>query len=322
VFQSWQALVERKYPSPEEEESRYVVFMSNLANIRAHNARGLSYRLGLNSFMDVSEAEFASTYLSKRLKAAPPDDGRPPWSTTVDGRFQYGGIVPPDSVDWRGYAVTPAKQQGVCGSCWSFSATGAIEGAWYVATGTLVNLSEQVLLDCDLDNLGCDGGLPERAFQYVLDNGGIVAEDDYPYTSGATGREATCDLTKERRRKAASITGFVYVPPLNEAALMQAVTMQPVSVVIQALLPDFQLYAGGIFRSDSCRGAPSELDHAVLLVGFGTDESGERFWIMKNVRALSPPPACARSGTHFIPLVLGRQLGRGRVHVHGRGLKF
>ena len=299
MFQIWQALVERKYPSPEEEESRYVVFMSNLANIRAHNARGLSYRLGLNSFMDVSEAEFASTYLSKRLKAAPPDDGRPPWSTTVDGRFQYGGIVPPDSVDWRGYAVTPAKQQGVCGSCWSFSATGAIEGAWYVATGTLVNLSEQVLLDCDLDNLGCDGGLPERAFQYVLDNGGIVAEDDYPYTSGATGREATCDLTKEHRRKAASITGFVYVPPLNEAALMQAVTMQPVSVGIQALLPDFQLYAGGIFRSDACRGAPSELDHAVLLVGFGTDESGERFWIMKNVRARENV-IIVRSGTHLL----------------------
>jgi cathepsin L len=180
--------------------------------------------------------------------------------------------APRDSLDWRNSnAVTDVKDQGTCGACWSFSATGSIEGAWAIAKGTLVSLSEQQLIDCSTaqGNQGCNGGLMDDAFTYVEANG-IGSEDSYPYT--ATGPNTCQSVTT-----VATISSFVDVTPLNEADLLSAVNIGPVSIAIEADQPVFQYYSSGVLDSSACG---TTLDHGVLIVGYGT--STEDYWIVKN----------------------------------------
>ncbi|XP_032567861.1 cathepsin L1-like isoform X3 [Chiroxiphia lanceolata] len=185
----------------------------------------------------------------------------------------------PVSVDWRvkGY-VTPVKNQGFCGSCWAFSATGALEGLMFKRTGKLVVLSEQNLIDCTqkLGNRGCCGGHMEQAFQYVRDNGGLNSERVYPYVGTDNSR---CRYNP--RDKAANCSGFVRVVQGSEEALVQAVaTVGPVSVSVDA--SSFRFYKSGIF---GCGSGSWRTNHAMLAVGYGTARVGGHnlsYWILKN----------------------------------------
>ena len=221
-------------------------------------------QVGLNQFADLTQAEYAAQYLR-------------PINTTRQRNF----VVLPESnelagsLDWRAKgAVTPIKNQGQCGSCWSFSTTGSVEGVVQIATGTLVSLSEQQLVDCSgsFGNEGCNGGLMDDAFKYIIANGGLDSEADYAYTA----RDGTCNKAKEAK-KVGSITGFADVPQNNENQLIAAVNKNPVSVAIEADQQAFQLYKSGVF--DAACG--TQLDHGVLAVGYGT-ESGKDYWIVKN----------------------------------------
>jgi len=180
-------------------------------------------------------------------------------------------------VDWvsKG-AVTGIKNQGQCGSCWSFSTTGSVEGAHFLSTGKLVSLSEQNLVDCSTSegNDGCNGGLMDYAFQYIIKNHGIDTEASYSYT--ATGPNA-CHF--KAADVGATITSYTDVASGNEAALATAVDKQPVSVAIDASHTSFQLYSSGVYYEPSC--STSQLDHGVLAVGYGTDGSSD-FWYVKN----------------------------------------
>lgn len=182
------------------------------------------------------------------------------------------------SVDWRQEgAVTPVKNQAKCGSCWSFSTTGAIEGANKVAGNQLISLSEQQLVDCAVGkyhNKGCQGGSMDFAMKYVQDNGGLDTEDDYQYQA----KQGTCNKAKEAIH-AASITGHVDVPPSNPKQLLAAVSKTPVSVAIEADKPVFQHYKSGVMASSQCG---TKLDHGVLVVGFGVDRANDEYWIVKN----------------------------------------
>ena len=183
-----------------------------------------------------------------------------------------------ETVNWVEMgAVTPVKDQGQCGSCWSFSTTGALEGAYFIKYGTLESFSEQELVDCDNfsgggRDHGCNGGLMDNAFTWIKKNGGLCTEQDYPYTSGTTKSGGQCDKTCDIV-EGSQITGFMDVPKNSDDAMIQALSKQPVSIAIQADQRDFQLYESGIFTGD----CGTSLDHGVLAVGYGED-----YYLVKN----------------------------------------
>ncbi|EPS57605.1 cysteine proteinase, partial [Genlisea aurea] len=158
------------------------------------------------------------------------------------------------------------------GSCWAFSAIGSVESINAIKTGKLISLSEQELVDCDTTDSGCSGGLMDNAFAFIIKNGGIDTESDYPYTA----QDGTCNKVK-LNTKVVTISGYVDVTPNSESALQAAVANQPVSVAIDAGGLSFQLYTSGIFNGICA----TLLDHGVVVVGYGTS-SGQDYWIVRN----------------------------------------
>jgi C1A family cysteine protease len=188
----------------------------------------------------------------------------------------------PASVNWvtKG-GVTAVKNQGQCGSCWSFSTTGSLEGAYFVKYGRLNSFSEQQLVDCDNrknggKDMGCNGGLMDNAFTWIEKNGGLCSEASYPYVSGTTKTAGTCatTCTNVPNSKVASYTD---VPANSDEDMMAALAQQPVSVAIEADQQSFQLYKSGVFTG-TCG---TNLDHGVLVVGYG-NLSGNDYYLVKN----------------------------------------
>merc|ERR1719248_222484 len=250
----------------EDEQAKFEVFKANVDIIEEHNAKKLSYWLGVNEFADLTWEEFSSTHLG--YKAGSAASGLP--------KVAFPNITDvADSIDWvaKG-AVTPVKNQQRCGSCWAFSTTGSVEGAYFIASGKLQSLSEEDLVQCDHNgDQGCSGGLMDNAFTWISQNG-ICSEESYPYTSGG-GVTGTC---KKGCTPAVTLTGHTDVPSKDENALKAAVSKQPVSVAIEADKSAFQLYAGGVLDNPACG---TQLDHGVLVVGYGTD-GGKDYWKVKN----------------------------------------
>uniref|UniRef100_A0A1D1YBX8 Cysteine proteinase RD21a n=1 Tax=Anthurium amnicola TaxID=1678845 RepID=A0A1D1YBX8_9ARAE len=279
LFERWMEKHRKVYAHPGEKARRYANFLGNLAFVRKRNAEGRrtpssGQGVGMNVFADLSNEEFREVYSSRALrkKAA---EGRGARRRAGEGRV-VAGCDAPASLDWRKRgAVTAVKNQGECGSCWAFSSTGAMEGINAITTGELISLSEQELVDCDTTNEGCDGGYMDYAFEWVINNGGIDSEANYPYTGQA---DSVCNTTKEEI-KVVSIDGYGDVAT-SESALLCAVVQQPVSVGIDGSSLDFQLYTGGIYDGD-CSGNPDDIDHAVLVVGYG-QQGGTDYWIVKN----------------------------------------
>merc|ERR1712187_196323 len=188
------------------------------------------------------------------------------------GVHEYNGEELAATIDWTTQgAVTPVKNQGQCGSCWAFSTTGSTEGAWEIATGNLVSLSEQQLVDCDTVDAGCNGGLMDNGFRFFESNSACT-EQSYPYkASDGTCKQSGCTVGIPQ----GGVTGYRDVS--GETALASAVEQQPVSVAIEADQASFQLYSSGVMTS-SCG---TQLDHGVLAVGYGTD-GGNQYWKVKN----------------------------------------
>lgn len=252
-----------------EKQNRFNVFKANVLHIDKVNKLDLPYKLKLNKFADMTNHEFRSYYSSKVNHFR---THRGPRATTG---FMHGKTENvPASVDWRKQgAVTPVKDQGKCGSCWAFSAVAGVEGINKIRTGQLVSLSEQELVDCDSDNEGCNGGLMEKAYEFIKDKGGLTTETMYPYRA----RDGSCDSAK-LNAPVVKIDGYETVPENDEEALLKAVANQPVSVAIDASGLNLQFYSEGVF-SGRCG---TELDHGVAIVGYGATVDGTKYWIVKN----------------------------------------
>ena len=265
-FDEWSFQHGKKYEAAEYNH-RLSIYNSNMAKIATHNEGNHSWKMGINKFADLTGDEFKSISVGEMNKSKK--------SLRKQTRDIYNTTANPTSVDWttKG-AVTPVKNQQQCGSCWAFSTTGSVEGAWFLSKGSLVSLSEQQLVDCSTaeGNQGCNGGLMDQAFQYIIDNKGITTEAAYPYT--ATGPN-TC--VASGKPVAATLSGFKDVPVGSESALETAIVQQPVSVAVEADQSVFQFYSGGVMDS-ACGTA---LDHGVLAVGYGTD-AGKDYYKVKN----------------------------------------
>ncbi|KAF9591097.1 hypothetical protein IFM89_001441 [Coptis chinensis] len=193
----------------------------------------------------------------------------------INVEYEHAAAVP-SSMDWRKKgAVTPIKDQGQCGSCWAFSTVASMEGITQLTTGTLISLSEQELVDCDVngEDQGCEGGLMDDAFDFIVQNHGLATEGTYPYKA----IDGTCDKKKEASH-AANITGHEDVPANDEKALLKAVANQPIAVAIDAGGSDFQFYSSGVFTGE----CGTQLDHGVTAVGYGTASDGTKYWLVKN----------------------------------------
>jgi cathepsin L len=226
--------------------------------------------MGINQFTDLTPNEFKAQYVGG-LKAEV-EVGSYGCKT-----FSSGASGAPDSIDWRTKgAVTSVKDQGQCGSCWTFSATGAIEGAWAIAKGQLIDLSEEQLVECatgmSYGSHGCNGGIMEGAFKYVIEHG-QCSLSSYPYTSG-TGESGSCKSCSS----VAHMSSCSDVKPNDQISLKAALAKQPVAVAISADTRVFQSYTSGVITSSSCY---TSLDHGVLAVGYGT-ENGIEYYLVKN----------------------------------------
>ncbi|NXI03031.1 CATL1 protein, partial [Pachycephala philippinensis] len=275
AWEGWKSLYAKEYPG-EAEAIRREIWEQNLLHIQQHNreeSQGKhSYRLAMNRFGDLTNQEFNE--LMNGYIPAEREEPAPLFRASA-------ALKAPAKVDWRANgSVTPVKSQGDCGSCWAFSATGALEGLTFRRTGKLVVLSEQNLIDCTqkLGNKGCRGGRMQWAFKYVKRNGGLDSERAYPYQGTDN---SPCRY--KPRDKAATCSGYKEVPRGDEAALQQAVAHKgPVSVAVDARSRNFQFYNSGIF---TCPPGQRNLNHAMLLVGYDTALIGKwkvSYWILKN----------------------------------------
>ncbi|XP_072453048.1 procathepsin L-like [Notamacropus eugenii] len=274
-WEQWKSQHRRTYGG-NEDNWRRATWEKNLRMIEMHNleyrAGKHSFRMEMNKFGDTTNEEFRQVmngFTEKRFQGK-----------TKGNLFREPPFVKiPESIDWRKKgAVTPAKNQGVCGSSWAFSATGSLEGQWFLKTGKLVSLSEQNLVDCSAaeGSCGCETGSPENAFVYVKEHGGIDTEESYPYI----GMVGNCQYKAETA--GANVTGYVDLPSTDESALKMAVaTVGPISVYIDAGHLSFRFYESGVYYEPEC--SSYELTHYMLVVGYNVDEgTEEKYWIVKN----------------------------------------
>lgn len=264
LHQSWKIENSKTYSSSSEETYRKQVFAQNYETIVSHNASGASFTMALNKFADITPAEFKAKLLGFNGQE----------ERTRNEVYLQDSTT--DSVDWRTKgAVSEVKNQGQCGSCWAFSATGSMEGAHFLKHNVLVSLSEQQLVACSKENHGCFGGLPEYAFKYA-EQYGMQSEASYPYKSLFFWG---CHYDKTKVVENFKQTSHINVPKNDNDQLKSAVEKTPTSIGISADL--LQLYKEGTIDSKNCG---TKNDHGVLIVGYGVEQwdDGKKYWLIKN----------------------------------------
>merc|ERR1711962_1886513 len=269
-----------KQYSTSEVDIRKSIFLDNLKYIERHNAEhalGLhTFSLGINQFADLTQDEFAKALATNGYRQTKQMGHNP---TSINPKMDE-----PDSIDWRTKgAVTGVKNQGHCGSCWSFSATGVMEGAYFLSSGKLDTFSEQDLMDCGWGTAGvaCLGGNPYAALNFVMKRGGACLEEEYPYE----GVQGICRYDNNPlwnpKQHILPVANVGKVTKGDEGGLKSAVAQYgPVSVGIDAGHHSFQLYQDGVYRDPEC--SDIYLNHAVLAVGYGSTDDQDAYWIVKN----------------------------------------
>lgn len=278
LFKTWMRQHGYDFAQTDEYELRHGIFLENLRKIDAHNAdEKQTFTMKMNQFGHLTAEEWRSMYTGGIVQDRPKN--RMLRSMFVSDNDIVRVKKLPAEVDWAAAgAVTEVKNQGTCGSCWTFSAVGAIEGAVVINGGPLQDLSMQQIVDCDSGGNGCNGGLMDQAFQWEQANDGLCSLKDYPYTSGVSGATGT-ECLSEKCRVIPGTQVQSYTDVLStDHALMSALAKQPVAIAIEADQQTFQFYSSGVLTSD----CGSNLDHGVLAVGYGTSEDGIDYYKIKN----------------------------------------
>lgn len=288
----------RKYLDAAEDLRRMKIFLEHRKDVLEHNKRydkgEVSFTMNLNAYSDMSIEEFRT-----QMNGLTPFKNFTKYETKnyikkangLENHFYFrrspiiqaitmgfASVNLPKSIDWRGKgAVTAVKDQEHCGSCWSFSTTGALEGHNFIKTGKLIPLSEQNLVDCTDPNghSKCRGHSRHDALDWIKDHGGIETEKAYPYK----GVGGSCKF--DRKQSAVSLQKYVDISEGDEIKLQEAIAKYgPVSIAVDASHKSFQFYSSGIYYEPKCDS--EDLNHAVLAVGYGTDKNGRDFYIVKN----------------------------------------
>jgi len=257
------------------------VFHENLSKILNHNKKqDKTFTMAMNEFGSMTEEEFAETRMGFREPRMDVERNGPIKPRVTFLRKEVAAADPPTEVDWTTKGVVAqVKNQGSCGSCWAFSAVGAMESAYAIKTGNLIEFSEQELVSCDDTDYGCQGGWMDSAYDWVEKTGGLCSEADYPYSSGMSSARGECTKTQCNTVPDSAPKGYLDIPA-SEAAIVAAVAQHgPVSVGIEADQAVFQFYHSGVLTG-SCG---THLNHGVLVVGYGVDQATKTpFWKVKN----------------------------------------
>mmetsp|Transcript_4463 Transcript_4463/g.7192 ORF Transcript_4463/g.7192 Transcript_4463/m.7192 type:complete len:369 (+) Transcript_4463:37-1143(+) len=282
AFVAWKSQHGKNYEGTEH-DSRFSVFKANVDFINEHNRlyeEGKeTFYMAVNAFADLTAEEFKKTRLGYNPELKPVRSSGPGGHGSKC-THRNNETAPPKHVDWRTKgAVSEVKNQGQCGSCWSFSTTGAVEGSWKVSGHPLVSLSEEELVQCDTrSDQGCNGGLMDNAYEWIINNGGITSETVYPYISG-NGTTGICNQV-HLRSSVAKISDWCDLNKGDEHDLELALAQQPIAVAIEADQTSFQFYHGGVLPAIKCG---TKLDHGVLAVGYGYSRRHKmHYWIVKN----------------------------------------
>ncbi|XP_045131989.1 cathepsin L-like isoform X8 [Portunus trituberculatus] len=273
MFKSFMKQHNKSYKNKAEFKKRFKIFHQNMkkVHILQQNERGTA-KYGPTKFADLTEREFR-----KMLGFQP---HMKPATSSMEPAVIPEDLEAPVSFDWRKHGVvTPVKNQGMCGSCWAFSTTGNVEGQWAIKHKQLYSLSEQELVDCDATDDGCNGGLPENAYEAIAKLGGLELEDDYPYD----GEDEQCHFNRSLAK--VTVNGSVELPA-DEVAMAKWLTQNgPISIGINANA--LQFYVGGVSHPLKFLCNPESLDHGMLIVGYGVHTTKylhrkQPFWIVKN----------------------------------------
>ncbi|CAM9145108.1 unnamed protein product [Pylaiella littoralis] len=289
-FRAWMAEHGIVFRTREDFGDRLRIFADNSEFIEKHNAAGdgSTFTLGHNEFSHLTWAEFKESHLGYQRpgRAPAPAQRRPgkPWAPAAEkvaasrrrlvAESEYNL---PSEVDWvEDGAVTPVQNQGMCGSCWAFSAIGAMEGAYYMSTNELTKFSEEQLVDCDKVDKGCFGGDMGQAYDWIKENGGVCTEEEYPY-AGLWPPFKTC-ATACTPVEGTEVKEWTQVEATDEALMAALAKVGPIAIAIEADQTAFQFYKDGVFTAP----CGDQLDHGVLAVGYGTWEDGTDYWKVKN----------------------------------------
>jgi cathepsin L len=264
-FNDWLLDNNKYYKSEGEYNYRLSVYQSNLEYIQNHNSQDLGFTLSMNQFGDLTSEEFGNLYLLNQLSVSP----------VVNPKVES---LANDSVDWRTKGVVgPVEDEGQCGSCWAFVTAESIASACAIKNGKLVLLSVQQIIDCSFayGNEGCDGGLPDNAFKYVIANKGLDTWASYPYNA-MTGN---CNFNPANVGSC-NVASYQDVTSGDENALVNAINLEPIATAIDASQTSFQFYSSGVYYEPNC--SSTELDHGVLIIGYGTQD-GKDYYLVQNM---------------------------------------
>jgi cathepsin L len=270
-FVNWMQKHQKSYTHTEF-LNRYEIFKSNYDFVQEHNTNSEhGFTVAINKFADLSNTEFKKIYNGFNMDFQQASEFGETFINDVDPS------TIPSSYDWRKEGVvTGVKNQGQCGSCWSFSTTGSVEACHKLSGNSLVALSEQNLMDCSWSegDQGCNGGLMTNAMDYIIKNGGVDTENSYPYEM-----KSSHSCRYQSSNKGSTLGSYQNIPQGSESGLLAANSKGPVSVAIDAGESSFQFYNGGVYYSPSC--SSTQLDHGVLAAGWGS-YSGKDYWLVKN----------------------------------------